>query len=63
MASKEEWITILEQEDAEMVSIQVVEDIITSAQDVIFKKYLDQQILPYSLDFARNTLQDIIHVL
>ncbi len=62
MATKEEWFSIFEQEDGELFVTDLIESIIHKSQQILFKKHIDIQILPYTVEFAKQTLLDIINV-
>jgi hypothetical protein len=63
MATKEEWISIFEQEDGELFATGLIEEVILKSQQILFKKHIDIQILPFTVEFAKQTLLDIINVL
>jgi hypothetical protein len=63
MATKEEWGLIIEQEEGEELILNLLEDIIHQSHQILFKKHIDVQILPYTVQFASNTIMDAIHVI
>jgi hypothetical protein len=59
---KEDFAFIIEQEDAEQFAHNLVEDILTRGQEVIFEKHIESQVLPYAVQFAKDTLLMMIGV-
>ena len=62
MASKEEWFHFIEEEEGEMFALDLIEDIIFNSQKVLFAKQVDKQILPYTVHFAEEAMNDMINV-
>lgn len=62
MASKEEWFHFIEEEESEMFALDLIEDIISNSQKVLFAKKIDAQILPYTVTFAEEAMNDMINV-
>lgn len=63
MASKEEWKGIIEQEEGELFVLSLIEDIIYESQQILFRKYIDIQILPYSVQHFHSTITELINVI
>jgi hypothetical protein len=62
MATKEEWMDIIAQEEGERFVLALLEDIIHQSHQILFKKHIDVQILPFTVNFARDVIMDIVHV-
>lgn len=61
MATKEEWIAIIEQEEGELFILNIIEDIIHESEEILFKKHIDIQILPFTVNYAHQTIMDLIN--
>ncbi|KAI8897166.1 hypothetical protein BC833DRAFT_57099 [Globomyces pollinis-pini] len=61
MATKEDWVSVVEQEEGELLVIQLIDEVIHNSHQVLFKKHIDVQILPFAVDFAKNTILDLIN--
>eukprot|EP00833_Pecoramyces_ruminatium_P004055 jgi/Orpsp1_1/1178087/evm.model.c7180000063979.2 len=56
-----ECINILnEQEEAEQFVISLLEEIIWNAENLLFEKYIEKQIIPFTLNFFENKIMEII---
>lgn len=62
MATKEEWISIIEQEEGQKLAIQIVEEILNKSQTVIFQRRIQNQLIPYTLNYIRNTILGVAEV-
>ncbi|KAI8928198.1 hypothetical protein BC831DRAFT_449537 [Entophlyctis helioformis] len=60
MATKEDWLQLIEQEEGESFVLSLIQDIISRSQHVLFEKHIDVQVLPYAVGFARDTLLSLI---
>lgn len=60
--NKDDWISFIEKEDGEMFAVNLVEDIIKNSRRVLFEKQIDAQILPYTVNYAKNLLMDMVNV-
>ena len=49
-------------EDGEEFVVDVVKDIVQATLDVIYKKYIQQQTLTYTVDAAREMILQIVEV-
>ncbi|KAJ3310547.1 hypothetical protein HDV04_004959 [Boothiomyces sp. JEL0838] len=61
MATKDDWTFLIEQEEGELFVIQLIEDIISDSQKVLFKKHIDVQLLPYAVNFAKTSILSMIN--
>jgi len=58
-----ECISVLnEQEEAENFAISLLEEIIWNAETLLFEKYIEKQIIPFTLNFFENKIMEIIDV-
>jgi hypothetical protein len=62
MATKEEWKLIIDQEEGELFVLSLIEDIIHESQQILFRKYIDIQILPYSVQYAHDAIRELVNV-
>nr|KAJ3418269.1 hypothetical protein HK105_000123 [Polyrhizophydium stewartii] len=62
MATKEDWLQLVDQEEGELLVLSLIEEIIERSQHVLFEKYIDVQVLPYAVGFARETLLSLLKV-
>ncbi|KAL2916266.1 hypothetical protein HK105_204022 [Polyrhizophydium stewartii] len=60
MATKEDWLQLVDQEEGELLVLSLIEEIIERSQHVLFEKYIDVQVLPYAVGFARETLLSLL---
>jgi len=51
-----------EQEEAEQFAFSLLEEIIWNAETLLFEKYIEKQIIPFTLDFFENKIMEIIDV-
>ncbi|ORX86370.1 hypothetical protein BCR32DRAFT_290093 [Anaeromyces robustus] len=49
-----------EQEEAEQFAITLLEEIIWNAESLLFEKYIEKQIIPFTLNFFENKIMEII---
>ncbi|ORX58566.1 hypothetical protein BCR36DRAFT_409075 [Piromyces finnis] len=49
-----------EQEEAEQFAISLLEEIIWNAETLLFEKYIEKQIIPFTLNFFENKIMEII---
>jgi hypothetical protein len=49
-----------EQEEAEQFAFSLLEEIIWNAETLLFEKYIEKQIIPFTLDFFENKIMEII---
>ncbi|KAJ1334581.1 hypothetical protein BSLG_007736 [Batrachochytrium salamandrivorans] len=61
MATKEEWLQLIDQEDGESLAISLIQEILQRSQHILFEKHIDVQVLPYAVGFARDTLVSLIN--
>ncbi|KAJ8324831.1 hypothetical protein BDV3_004784 [Batrachochytrium dendrobatidis] len=61
MTTKEEWLQLVDQEEGESLALALVEDILQRSQHVLFEKHIDVQVLPYTVNFARDTLVSLVN--
>ncbi|KAJ3272045.1 hypothetical protein HDV01_005997 [Terramyces sp. JEL0728] len=61
MATKDDWAFLIEQEEGELFVLQLIEDIISESQKVLFKKHIDVQLLPYAVNFAKESILSMIN--
>jgi hypothetical protein len=62
MTTKEEYFNIIDQEEGEQLAYNIIEDILTRGQEVLFEKHIESQVLPYAVQFAKETLLRIVEV-
>ena len=62
MASKEEWINIVDGEEGQKLGILVVEQVLEKVSNVIFKKRIQNHLIPYTLDYVKSVAMEIIDV-
>ncbi|KAJ3226488.1 hypothetical protein HK099_004798 [Clydaea vesicula] len=60
MATKEEWFAIVEVEEGEQLVSTLLDEILQKAQEVIFERHIESQVLPYAVQFAKETLLNLI---
>ena len=53
---------MIEQDDEEDFCGEIVEEIVHSALDVIYEAYLQRQLIPHTVDTAKDALLQIIEV-
>jgi hypothetical protein len=63
MSTKEDWGSILEQEDGELFCLTLIEEILQKSQKVLFEKRIDIQVLPYATAFCKEVCLNLIAVL
>lgn len=62
MASKEDWMQLIDQEEGELLVISLIQEIIQKSQALIFERHIDNQLLPYTVEFAKETLMSLVDV-
>ncbi|KAJ3101422.1 hypothetical protein HDU97_001352 [Phlyctochytrium planicorne] len=60
MTGKEDYLAIVDQEEGEQLAISLIEEILTRGQEVLFEKHIESQVLPYAVQFARDTILTIV---
>ncbi|KAJ3109357.1 hypothetical protein HDU96_007245 [Phlyctochytrium bullatum] len=60
MTQKDEYTAIVDQEEGELLAISLIEEILTKGQDVLFEKHIESQVLPYAVQFAKDTILTIV---
>ncbi|KAJ3219636.1 hypothetical protein HDU67_000124 [Dinochytrium kinnereticum] len=60
MREKEEYLAIVDQEEGELLAVSLIEEILTRGQEVLFEKHIESQVLPYAVQFARDTILTIV---
>ncbi|KAJ3091468.1 hypothetical protein HK102_000414 [Quaeritorhiza haematococci] len=60
MCTKEEWQEIVDQEEGEQFIVSLIDEILQRSRDVIFEKHIESQVLPYALQFTKDTLIKVI---
>ncbi|TPX41654.1 hypothetical protein SeMB42_g05479 [Synchytrium endobioticum] len=53
---RSEWFQALDRQEGITLCTQMVSEILQKSQDVIFQKHIDRQVLPYAIQFARETM-------
>lgn len=59
---KEDWFAFVEQEDGETFVYNIVEEVLQKTTNTILQKKTEEQLLPYTVEFARDTVMDVIDV-
>jgi hypothetical protein len=63
MTLKDElWFAIVEQEESELMAVSLVEEILQRTQNVLFEKHIENQLLPYAVEFAKDQLLQSVQV-
>lgn len=62
MTSKEEWFAIVDQEEGQKLVLNVMEEVLDKTQNVIFRRRIENQLLPYTLSYVRNTFLGVAEV-
>ena len=62
MTSKEEWMSIIDVEEGHRLSVSIVEEVLQKTQDVIFQRRIQAQLIPYTLNYFRNTVLRVVEV-
>ncbi|KAI8853251.1 hypothetical protein BC829DRAFT_430203 [Chytridium lagenaria] len=60
MTQKDDYLAIVDQEEGELLAISLIEEILTRGQEVLFEKHIESQVLPYAVQFARDTILTIV---
>jgi hypothetical protein len=60
MTTKEEWISIIDQEEGQKLALNIVEEVLSKTQSVIFQRKIEQQLVPYTLNYVKNTVLGVI---
>ena len=60
--SKEDWNSIIDIEEGVQTVLSVVEVVLEKVSEVIFKKRIQSQLIPYTLNYVKSVSMDIIHV-
>jgi hypothetical protein len=63
MATKDEWFSILDQEEGQKLSIAIIEEIVSKSQNVIFQRKIQTQLIPYTLNYIKNTILGVVEVM
>jgi hypothetical protein len=53
----------IEEDEVELIIADLIEDIIQKSQDVLFEKHISSQVLPYAVQFAKDTIISVAEVL
>ncbi|TPX35317.1 hypothetical protein SmJEL517_g02318 [Synchytrium microbalum] len=51
-----DWFTAIERQQGTLLCTKLVADILQKSQDVIFQKHIDRQVLPYAIQYARESM-------
>jgi hypothetical protein len=57
-----DWFSIVDGEEGEQLVSVFIEELIQRSQEVIFERHIESQVLPYAVNFAKDTIVDIIEV-
>ncbi|KAJ3415608.1 hypothetical protein HDV05_004484 [Chytridiales sp. JEL 0842] len=60
MTTKEEYFAIIDQEEGEQLAYNIIEEVLVKGQEVLFEKHIESQVLPYAVQFAKETLLRIV---
>ncbi|KAJ3123889.1 hypothetical protein HK100_011447, partial [Physocladia obscura] len=58
--SASDWFTILDTEEGENLACSIVDAIVQRGQEVLFEKHIESQVLPYAVQFAKDTFLKIV---
>lgn len=56
------WISLIDQEEGQLLAASLIEEIIQKSQDVLFERHIESQVLPYAVQFTKETLLAVIEV-
>jgi hypothetical protein len=59
---EDHWFAIIDQEEGENAVTQIIDEVVKKAQDVVFEKHIESQVLPYAVNFAKDAILSIIEV-
>jgi hypothetical protein len=57
-----DWIGLVDQEEGQLLAASLIEEIIQKSQDVLFERHIESQVLPYAVQFTKETLLAVIEV-
>ncbi|KAJ3195466.1 hypothetical protein HK101_012033 [Irineochytrium annulatum] len=57
---KKDFHAIVDQEEGELFAVNLIDEILTRGQEVLFEKHIESQVLPYAVQFAKDTLVTIV---
>ncbi|KAJ3045181.1 hypothetical protein HDV00_011051 [Rhizophlyctis rosea] len=60
MTTKEDFLLIIDQEEGELLVSSLIEEILQRSHDVLFEKHIESQVLPYAVEFAKETVVGIV---
>ncbi|KAJ1551123.1 hypothetical protein HK096_003017 [Nowakowskiella sp. JEL0078] len=60
LPNRDDWNSIINQEEGEVFILQIIEEILQSSQDVLFEKHIESQVLPFAVQFSKQTLLRIL---
>ena len=61
--SKEEWNSIIDAEEGQKTAILIVEQVMEKVSSVIFAKRIQNQLIPYTLQYVKSVSMDIVNVI
>ncbi|KAI9099426.1 hypothetical protein DFS34DRAFT_70852 [Phlyctochytrium arcticum] len=59
-STKEEYQLLVDAEESEIFIISLVEQVVQRSQEVLFEKHIESQVLPYAVQFAKQTIDEIV---
>jgi hypothetical protein len=59
---KEEWNHIIDTEEGQKIALSIVEQVLDQLSTVIFKKRVQHQLIPYTLDYLKSVSMEIVNV-
>ncbi|KAI8799927.1 hypothetical protein BJ742DRAFT_108246 [Cladochytrium replicatum] len=57
---RDDWFTVVDMEEGEALVAAIINEILLKSHDVLFEKHIEVQVLPYAVQFAKETLLSII---
>lgn len=60
--SKEEWTHIIDTEDGQKIALAIVEQVLDQVSTVIFKKRIQHELIPYTLNYVKSVSREIVNV-
>ncbi|KND02513.1 uncharacterized protein SPPG_02971 [Spizellomyces punctatus DAOM BR117] len=58
--TKDDYLQLIDTEEGELFIVSLVEHIVQRSQDVLFEKHIESQVLPYAVQFAKETIDEIV---
>lgn len=59
--TEHEWNTLVEIEDGEELVFELVDTIVTGVLNVIHERHMDENLVPFSLNWAEEIMEDVIN--